>query len=71
MTLFFFILNYNSCFVFNPIEGNKYDEKFLKTLQILMKCRRVAPYTPTRSCVHIGVMKKKIKSKKKIKKNKE
>ena len=30
---------------------------FIKT------CRRVAPYTPTRSCVHIGVMKKKIKSK--------
>ena len=28
------------------------------------RCRRVAPYTPTRSCVHIGVLKKKkIKSK--------
>jgi hypothetical protein len=26
--------------------------------------RRVAPYTPTRSCVHIGVLKTKIKSKK-------
>jgi hypothetical protein len=26
---------------------------------------RVAPYTQTRSCVHIGVLKKKIKSKKK------
>ena len=38
MTLFFFILNYNFCFVFNPNEGNKYDEKFLKTLQILI-CR--------------------------------
>jgi hypothetical protein len=25
--------------------------------------RRVAPYTPTRSCVHIGVLKEKIKSK--------
>ena len=29
--------------------------------------RRVAPYTPTRSCVRIGVLKTKIKSKKKEK----
>ena len=27
--------------------------------------RRVAPYTPTRSCVHIGVLKKKKKEQKK------
>jgi hypothetical protein len=31
--------------------------------------RRVAPYTPTRSCVHIGVLKK--KKKKQNWKNKE
>ena len=29
-----------------------------------LKIRCVAPYTPTRSCVHIGVLKTKIKSKK-------
>ena len=33
--------------------------------------RRVAPYTQTRSCVHIGMLKKKKSKKKKIKKNKE
>jgi hypothetical protein len=33
--------------------------------QINIVIRRVAPYTPTRSCVHIGVLKKKNKEQKK------
>jgi hypothetical protein len=37
---------------------------FLQDKNVLTTGRRVAPYTPTRSCVHIGVLKKKkIKSK--------
>jgi hypothetical protein len=43
---------------------------FEDLVKILIVCRRVAPYTPTRSCVHIGMLKKK-EQKKKIKKNKE
>ena len=33
-----------------------------------IKARRVAPYTPTRSCVHIGVLKKNTEQKNKFKK---
>ena len=44
---------------------------FEDLVKILIVCRRVAPYTPTRSCVHIGMLKKKKEQKKKIKKNKE
>jgi hypothetical protein len=50
---------------FSAIKLLPTNECDLRNRRILDKARRVAPYTPTRSCVHIGVLKTKIKSKKK------
>ena len=52
-------LEYFIFFSMDSSEDRKqYDEYCLSIMQTLTY-RRVAPYTPTRSCVHIGVLKKK------------
>jgi hypothetical protein len=54
----------------NPAKLSKGCKKELKNVsssggkKSIPTPRRVAPYTPTRSCVHIGVLKNKIKSQK-------
>jgi hypothetical protein len=51
-------------FNFSSLASNIINHNRLPVLSFHPIYRRVAPYTPTRSCVHIGVLKKKkIKSK--------
>ena len=55
----------HSNFVRRKILSIYFNQELKAVYRVIRTHRRVAPYTPTRSCVHIGVLKKKNKEQKK------